>query len=117
MDELENIVNYALDKIHEWSLSNKVSLNISKSNFVALRPRQKKMSRPLTTKMNNESIVEKRLSMAYRKLFVFGELLEITLEARVDEKTLTESRNRREGIQYSSERSKTLIKAGQIDLC
>ena len=42
MDELENIVNYALDKIHEWSLSNKVSLNISKSNFVALRPRQKK---------------------------------------------------------------------------
>ena len=37
--------------------------------------------------------------MAYRKLFAFGELLEITREASgVHGKTLIESRNRREGM-------------------
>ena len=36
--------------------------------------------------------------MAYRKLFAFGELLEITREARVHGKILIVSRNRREGM-------------------
>ena len=36
--------------------------------------------------------------MAYRKLFAFGELLEITRKARVHGKTLIEVRNWRERI-------------------
>ena len=36
--------------------------------------------------------------MAYRKLFAFGDLIQITQDSRVHGKTLIQSRNRKEGI-------------------
>ena len=39
---LESTVNAQIFRVYNWLIANKLSLNIKKSNFVILRPRQKK---------------------------------------------------------------------------
>ena len=39
---IETVVNTELYKLYDWLTSNKLTLNISKSNFVIFHPKQKK---------------------------------------------------------------------------
>ena len=39
---IETVVNTQLAKLYDWLTSNKLTLNISKSNFVIFHPKQKK---------------------------------------------------------------------------
>ena len=43
LKSLENVVNAELHKLYTWLTSNKLSLNIKKSNFDIFRPYQKKL--------------------------------------------------------------------------
>ena len=42
LEELETIVNSELVNISYWLISNKLTLNISKSNFIIVHPPQKR---------------------------------------------------------------------------
>ena len=42
LEELEIIVNSELVNISDWLISNKPTLNVSKSNFIIIHPPQKK---------------------------------------------------------------------------
>ena len=41
-EELETIVNRELVNISDWLISNKLTLNVSKSNFIIIHPPQKR---------------------------------------------------------------------------
>lgn len=59
IEDLETTLNNELNNINEWLLSNKLSLNVSKSNFVNFYPKQRKMLKSPILKINNEIIEEK----------------------------------------------------------
>ena len=42
LEELETIVNNELVNISDWLISNKLTLNVSKSNFIMIQPPQKR---------------------------------------------------------------------------
>ena len=44
-NQLEEIINSELLKISDWFISNKLTLNMSKSNFMIIKPRQRKLSK------------------------------------------------------------------------
>lgn len=44
LKSLETVVNRELRKLYNWLTSNKLTLNIKKSNFVIFRPYQKKLT-------------------------------------------------------------------------
>ena len=55
LKSLENIVNAELHKLYIWLTSNKLTLNIKKSNFVIFRPYQKRLSfQPKISIVDNE---------------------------------------------------------------
>ena len=56
---MEVSINNDLSKISEWLLSNKLSLNVSKSNFVNFYPKQNKTHISLIITINKELIEEK----------------------------------------------------------
>ena len=43
LNELQDIVNIELSKLSKWLNTNRLSLNVKKTNFVIFRPRQKKL--------------------------------------------------------------------------
>ena len=43
LKSLENVMNFELNNVFQWSTSNKLTLNQSKSNFVIFRPYQKRL--------------------------------------------------------------------------
>jgi len=59
---LETIINNELCKVSEWLISNKLSLNIAKSNFVIFHPYQKKLDYEISIALyDNES--QRRVSL------------------------------------------------------
>ena len=60
IEDLEYSLNSNLTKINEWLLCNKLSLNISKSNFVNFHPSQKKPSRSPKIAIDSEVLEEKK---------------------------------------------------------
>ena len=58
IDQLEEIVNSELLKISDWLIANKLTLNTSKSNFIIIKPRQRKLSENVKLKINNEILHE-----------------------------------------------------------
>ena len=59
MDELEYTLNRELTQIQEWLLCNKLSLNITKSNFIIFHSPKFKIPFSPTIKIDNEPIIEK----------------------------------------------------------
>ena len=56
---LEKISNTELAHVETWLNTNKLSLNISKSNFVLFHPPQKKVNDPIKLYVNNTLLEEK----------------------------------------------------------
>ena len=56
---LEKIINTELAHVETWLNTNKLSLNISKSNFVIFHPPQKKANDPIKLYVNNTLLEEK----------------------------------------------------------
>ena len=56
LDDLVRTFNSELLNINNWLFANELSLNIEKSNFVALRPPQKKIASPLKLAINNRQL-------------------------------------------------------------
>ena len=56
---LEQIVNLELTNISDWLLANKLSLNVSKSNFLIINPHQKKIDKPIALHIDNERLEQK----------------------------------------------------------
>ena len=52
---IERHVNTQLAKVSEWLLANKLSLNVSKSNFLIISP---KSNKPINRSINNEKLKE-----------------------------------------------------------
>ena len=59
VEELETIVNSELVNISDWLISNKLTLNVSKSNFIIIHPPQRKRNKQVTIKINGENLEEK----------------------------------------------------------
>ena len=56
---VENTVNEELKKSKLWLNINRLSLNISKTNFVTFHPYNKPLKHHITLKINKKAIVEK----------------------------------------------------------
>ena len=56
---MENIINIELNKLSLWLRINRLSLNISKTNFVIFRPYNKKLKYITTLKIDKKAIAEK----------------------------------------------------------
>ena len=59
LEELETIVNSELVNISDSLISNKLNLNVSKSNFIIVHPPQKKRNKQVIIKINGENLEEK----------------------------------------------------------
>ena len=57
--KLENILNSELSKLHEWLCINRLSLNVSKTNFVIFSPPNKPKT-PVTILINKTAIKEEK---------------------------------------------------------
>ena len=57
LKKLEKTMNKELEKLHEWLCINRLSLNISKTNFVIFHSNNKPTV-PVTILINNEAIDE-----------------------------------------------------------
>ncbi|MCP4485285.1 MAG: reverse transcriptase family protein, partial [Flavobacteriaceae bacterium] len=58
IDNLEETVNCELAKISDWLIANKLTLNVNKSNFMIIKPRQKKLPRNVNLSLNSETLEE-----------------------------------------------------------
>ena len=58
IDHLEEIVNCELLKILNWLITNKLTLNTNKSNFMIIKPRQRKLSKNVKLEINDEVLHE-----------------------------------------------------------
>ena len=56
---VEMTLNNELIKVSEWFIANKLTLNVSKSNFVIFHPPQKKISKNVMLQINDEKLKEK----------------------------------------------------------
>ena len=54
LDALEQVVNSELGEVSEWLLANKLSLNVSKSNFLLISSR--KSDRNIKVNINNRNL-------------------------------------------------------------
>ena len=60
IDQLEEIVNSVLLNISDWLTANTLALNTSKSNFMIIKPRQRKLSKNVKLKIDNEILQESK---------------------------------------------------------
>ncbi len=58
LNKLESTINKELTSVSDWLIANKLTLNLSKSNFLLIHPRQKTLRRKIELKLNNELIRE-----------------------------------------------------------
>ena len=59
LQNLEQTVNLELTNISDWLLANKLSLNVSKSNFLIINPHQRKIDKPIALQIDNEKLEQK----------------------------------------------------------
>ena len=60
LSDLELVLNVELQKVHIRLCSNKLSLNVNKSNFVIFHSSQKKQTSTVTLTINNEILKEEK---------------------------------------------------------
>lgn len=70
-----NVVNEELDKISKWFKTNKLSLNIKKTNFILLSNNQKKFDENITVLIDNVSITNVDTICSVGLLIDLGNLL------------------------------------------
>ena len=56
---IENTVNNELTKVEHWLQANKLTLNVSKSNYIIFKPSQRNVKKVITLKINNTAIEAK----------------------------------------------------------
>ena len=56
---VEMTLNNELAKVCEWFIANKLTLNVSESNFVIFHPPQKKISKNVMLQIGDEKLEEK----------------------------------------------------------
>ena len=61
ISKLEENINTELEKISQWLIANKLSLNTSKSNYLIFSPNNKKSNKKIKIKINNTEIDEARV--------------------------------------------------------
>ena len=59
LQTLEKTVNSELANISDWLLANKLSVNVSKSNFLIINPHQKRPDKPIVLQIDDEKLVPK----------------------------------------------------------
>ena len=59
LSKLERAVNKELRKLYLWLNVNRLSLNVSKTNFIIFHPYNKPLKQNITLKINNKAIIEK----------------------------------------------------------
>ena len=59
LTRVENIVNEELKKLNLWLNINRLSLNVSKTNFITFHPYNKPLNHHITLKINRKAIMEK----------------------------------------------------------
>ena len=71
--KLEKVVNKELKNIFLWLNVNRLSLNVSKTNFIIFHPYNKPLKQHITLKINNKAIMEKD-SIKYLGVIIDSEL-------------------------------------------
>ena len=61
LPDLELVLNIELQKVHIWLCSNKLSLNVNKSNFVVFHSSQKKLASTVTLTINSKKLKKKNV--------------------------------------------------------
>ena len=56
INNLEKTINSELENVSDWLIANKLTLNISKSNFLVIHPLRKKLASEIELKLNNEPL-------------------------------------------------------------
>ena len=69
LKNVEMTLNNELIKLSEWLIANKLTLNVSKSNFVIFYPPQKKIHTNITLYINDEKLEEKQFTK-YLEVFI-----------------------------------------------
>ena len=62
LKNVEMTLNNELVKVSEWLIANKLTLNVSESNFVIFHPPQKKIHTNITLYINDEKLEEKQFT-------------------------------------------------------
>ena len=60
LPDLELVLNIELQKVHIWLCSNKLSLNVNKSNFVVFHSSQKKLTSTVMLTINSKILKEEK---------------------------------------------------------
>ena len=59
MLKVEEVVNNELKKLYLWLNINRLSLNVSKTNYIIFHPYNKPLKTQITIKINKKAIIEK----------------------------------------------------------
>ena len=58
-EQLEQVINKELKKLHTWLMVNRLSLNMDKTNFIMFHPYNKPINHTITLKFRKNAIMEK----------------------------------------------------------
>ena len=58
-EQLEQVINKELKKLHTWLMVNRLSLNMDKTNFIMFHPYNKPINHTITLKFRKNTIMEK----------------------------------------------------------
>ncbi len=94
LKQLEKVVNKEMNKIFQWLCSNRLALNISKTNFVIFHPYNKPLKEVITLKINKKAIAEEPC------VKYLGVLIDSTLSWKSQISTITKKISRSIGIMY-----------------
>ena len=94
LKKIEKVVNKEMNKLFQWLCSNRLALNISKTNFVIFHPYNKPVKEVITLKINKKAIAEE-LCVKY-----LGILIDSTLSWKSQISTITKKISRSIGIMY-----------------
>jgi hypothetical protein len=92
LKKIEKVVNKELNKIFQWLCSNRLALNISKTNFVIFHPFNKPMKEVITLKINKKAIAEEQC------VEYLGILIDSTLSWKSQISTIAKKNSRSIGI-------------------
>jgi len=94
MEELKKVVNNELDGLFKWLCANRLSLNISKTNYLIFHPYNKRLKTNITIQINEKTINEEK-SVKY-----LGVLIDATLSWNIHVTELSKKVARSIGILY-----------------
>ena len=73
LPDLELVLNIELQKVHIWLCSNKLSLNVNKSNFVVFHSSQMKLASTVTLTISSKVLKEEKC-VKYLGLYIDSNL-------------------------------------------